>query len=245
MLIPILLMIFEQALLDRLDVTRLRLVDGAAHVAGLDEGTDGVEGDVGMHRGGAEADEDGELVHLTHLGRLGDEARLHSDPLANQVLMNGADREQDGDGDVIRIHAAIAEHEDVEALVDGATRVETEPLDGAFETPSALVGRVEERQRRGLEDALVHAADFGQLGAGEHRALDGEAVAILGRLVEGVASSADARSQGHHQRLADRIDGRVGDLREQLVEVLEEGRRPGAQHGEGSVVAHRSEGLGA
>ena len=39
--------------------------------------------------------------------------------------------------------------------------------------------------------------------------------------VEQVRLRADERHQRHHDRLADRIDRRVGDLREQLLEVGE------------------------
>ena len=48
--------------------------------------------------------------------------------------------------------------------------------------------------------------------------------ACVGRLVEQVALGADAGADAHHDRLADRVDRRVGDLREELLEVVEQRR---------------------
>jgi len=54
---------------------------------------------------------------------------------------------------------------------------------------------------------------------------------------------ADERHQRHHQLLADRVDGRVGHLREELLEVVVQGLVLVRQHGERRVVAHRADRL--
>ena len=51
----------------------------------------------------------------------------------------------------------------------------------------------------------------------------------------------DHRDQRHHQLLADRIDRRVGDLREILLEVVVQQLRLVRQHGERRVGAHRAD----
>ena len=60
---------------------------------------------------------------------------------------------------------------------------------------------------------------------------------------EQVRLRADERHQRHHELLADRIDRRVGDLREQLLEVVVERLRPVGQHRQRRVVAHRADRL--
>ncbi len=69
-----------------------------------------------------------------------------------------------------------------------------------------------------------------------HRRIDGVDV-------EQVGLGADERHQRHHDRLADRIDRRVGDLREQLLEVVVERLVLVGEDGERRVVAHRADAL--
>ncbi len=60
-----------------------------------------------------------------------------------------------------------------------------------------------------------------------------------------VLFAAGGRLQGRHELFPDRVERRVGDLGEQLGEVVEQ--EPGAvgQHGDGRVGAHGTDGLGA
>mmetsp|Transcript_20988 Transcript_20988/g.37387 ORF Transcript_20988/g.37387 Transcript_20988/m.37387 type:complete len:336 (+) Transcript_20988:5119-6126(+) len=67
---------------------------------------------------------------------------------------------------------------------------------------------------------------------------------MLGRAVEKVALGADGALKGHDDALANRIDRRVGDLREQLLEVVEDEAGSGREAGEGRVVAHGAERFG-
>jgi len=70
-------------------------------------------------------------------------------------------------------------------------------------------------------------------------------VRVLRRLIEQVALVAEARREAHHDFLAQRVDRRVGDLREQLLEIGEQRRRLIGEHRQCDVVAHRPHRLGA
>ena len=61
--------------------------------------------------------------------------------------------------------------------------------------------------------------------------------------VEQVRPRPDDRDEAHDELLADRIDRRVGDLREILLEVGEQRLRPVRQRGDRRVVAHRARGF--
>ena len=63
--------------------------------------------------------------------------------------------------------------------------------------------------------------------------------ACCGRLRQQVDLGAERGRERHHDRLADRVDRRVGDLREQLLEVGEQRRLAIGQDRERGVVAHR------
>ena len=60
-----------------------------------------------------------------------------------------------------------------------------------------------------------------------------------------LCSGPDRAGQRGHHLLADRVQRRVGDLREQLGEVVEEQPRPLRQRGQRGVGAHRAERLDA
>ena len=66
---------------------------------------------------------------------------------------------------------------------------------------------------------------------------------MLWRLVEDVPLVADVGHDRHHELLADRVDRRVRDLREELVEAVEEAEAPLPQARKRRVVAHRADRL--
>jgi hypothetical protein len=63
-------------------------------------------------------------------------------------------------------------------------------------------------------------ADLFEVAVGQDRLRHFEALVGAGMVAEQVRARADHRHQAHHQFLADRIDRRVGDLREVLLEIV-------------------------
>ena len=57
---------------------------------------------------------------------------------------------------------------------------------------------------------------------------------------ENVALAADITDEGHHDLFANRINGRIGDLREELLEIVEQRLRPVRKTSEWSVGSHGS-----
>ena len=98
-------------------------------------------------------------------------------------------------------------------------------------------------QRARLEDRRVHLAQLLELRVEEDGGVEDELARVLRRLVEEVLLGADARLQAHHDRLADRVDRRVRDLREQLLEVRVDEPVPVGEHRERRVVPHRADRL--
>ena len=64
-----------------------------------------------------------------------------------------------------------------------------------------------------------------------------------GVLVENVALGANVADERHDEFFADGVDGRIGDLREELLEVVEERLRAIGETGERGVGAHGADGL--
>ncbi len=91
-----------------------------------------------------------------------------------------------------------------------------------------------------FEAAPVELAQDRHLVVVENGALEQELHRRLGPSLEQVGLGAEAGAKAHHDVLAHGVDGRVGDLREALLEVAEERRRLLGEHREREVVAHRA-----
>ena len=68
-------------------------------------------------------------------------------------------------------------------------------------------------------------------------------VAMLGCFSKNVAFVANVTVQRHHQLLANRIDGRIGNLCEQLLEVIEQWLRLVGKAGQRRIGTHGANGL--
>ncbi len=161
--------------------------------------------------------------------------------------MNGRDRQQRRDGRVPLVVAAVGDDEQVVPLGDGLGRLHLHVLDGLAK-PGATVGHREEgRERDGAEAPAVRApverADAFQLLVGEDRGRDLELVAGVGLGLEEVPLRTDRGLDPHDDLLADRVHGRVRDLREELLEVPVEELGLLGEHGQRSVGAHGADRL--
>mmetsp|Transcript_1882 Transcript_1882/g.2655 ORF Transcript_1882/g.2655 Transcript_1882/m.2655 type:complete len:298 (+) Transcript_1882:2542-3435(+) len=70
-----------------------------------------------------------------------------------------------------------------------------------------------------------------------------QALAVLRPRLQQVLLRTHRASQTHDHLLADGVDGRVGHLCEELLEVVKHGARPLAEHGQGGVIPHGAQGL--
>ncbi len=229
----------EQALPDRLDDVALRLL----HRVGPDDVGQRLEHQVRVDGRGAVADQRGEVVHLARLARFEHEAGPQPRPLADEVVVDGRDGEQRRDRRARRADAAVGEHDDVRAVGDRLRGLLGDPPHGPDHALGAVGDRPGDRDGVRAEHGRVDAAQRLELVVAQDRVRDDELVGVIRPLVEQVRLRADARLDRHHHGLADGVDRRVGDLREELLEVREERRRLVGQDGERDVVAHRADRL--
>ena len=144
----------------------------------------------------------------------------------------------------VRADVAVREDDDVHAALHQLGRLAAHLLHAALHALRPAAHRPGHVDRARLEHVMVHLAQLLQLRVAQDRLRHHELVAVVGRLAEQVDLRADHGLEAHHHGLADRVDRRVRDLREELLEVREQ-RRPGVRHrGRGEVVAHRAGGLG-
>jgi hypothetical protein len=110
----------------------------------------------------------------------------------------------------------------------------------------AIAGGIGDVDGLGVEAVLVmaDAADLLEIVIGQDRLAHFEPLAPRGALqVEDVGTRPDEGEQAHHQLLADRIDRRVRDLREVLLEIGVEQLRLRRERRDRRVRAHRADGF--
>ena len=158
--------------------------------------------------------------------------------------MDGGGGQQRRHGDAVRPLRAVREDQDV---VIGQHRLGCRPAhfaDRHFKTIGPTGGIPGDVDRGGAEGAIkrrLDRADLGDILVGQDRLVDLEPLVAAGIAAQQVGARADHADQRHNQFFADRVDRRIGDLREVLLEIVVEQPRTVRQHRNRSVGAHRAE----
>ena len=169
--------------------------------------------------------------------------------LADQVVVHRRGEQQRRDGRVLGVGVAVGEHEDALAVGDGGRRLGAHAVEGLAQRAAAAGDAVQTRHHRGRELGTVAVAvdvdELGQLVVVDDRERQLDLHARLRAGLEQVGLGADGGRQRGDELLADGVERRVGDLREQLLEVVEQHARAGGEHRDRRVGAHRAERLAA
>ena len=202
----------------------------------------GLQRQVGMHGFRAVTAEHCKVMHFARGTGFDDEAGAGAQALVDQVMMNGRQREQCRDRDMIAVNMTVGNDDDRITRTHGVFglcgQAGQTRLDG-FLAPCFGVGNV---QFTGLELAVgvtLDVADFFHLVEIQHRLADFEADRRIGFIdAQQIGLRSDERYQRGDQFLANRINRRVGDLREQLFEILIQILVLGREHRQWRIVAH-------
>ena len=236
----------QNAFADRLDVVLL-------HVIGLHRQPhlhadllQRLESEIGIDRFRAVTRQRAEMMHLARFAGLDHEPGLHAQALADQMMMDGGDREQRRNGNALGRNRAVGQDQDV---VVGEHRVggfAADAVDGFFQPLGAFgrgPGAVERRGAEGAVQQFRNRADLFEIRIGQHGLGDFQPLVRARVAPEQIRPRPDDRDERGHQLLADGIERRVGHLREVLVEIIVEQLRPLREHGDRLVGAHRADGI--
>ncbi len=203
-----------------------------------------LEGEVRVDGARAVAQQQRHVVHFARIARFDHQRAPRALALPHQVMMHARRREQAGNGRERPGDAAIGEDQDGVAFLHGRARQIAELAHRGLEREASAVGVVEERQRRRRETVgAVDVPELRELIVVDHGVLDPDLAARFGRRLQQVAFRTDGRSHRRHQLFTNRVERRVRDLREELLEVVVEQPRPLREHGERGVGAHRADGF--
>ena len=151
--------------------------------------------------------------------------------LADEVVVHRGGEQQRRDRRVDRVGVAVGQHDDARALGDRGRRLVADrgrAPRAAPSPPPATRYRPEITcaARPGNCAVVVDVDDLAQLVVVEDRERQLDLTAAVGSGFEQVPLGADRRRHRGDELLADRVERRVRDLREQLLEVVEQQPRP-------------------
>lgn len=198
---------------------------------------------------GAVADQQRDMVHLADVPRLDQQPHLGALLGADEVVVDRGGEQQRGDRGVLGVRVAVGEHDQPGAVLDGAVGLGADLVQPGGERLTAATDPVQAGEVRRLEARHVPVGvdvdELGQLIVVDHREGQGDVAAGGRGRLQQIALRAQRGDQRGDQLLADRVQRRVGDLREELGEVVEQQPRPLGEGGDRRVGAHRADRLGA
>ena len=162
-------------------------------------------------------------------------------------MMHGGRRQQRGDRNPVGPGRPVGQDDDVLAGADRCFRALAQRVERLAHAGGAMVGAIGDVERDGAElvvGDVADAADALEVLVGEDRVRRFEPLLLGGAFeVEQVRPRPDKGHERHDQLLADRVDRRVGHLREVLLEVSVQQLRPVGEGGDRRVGAHRADRL--
>ncbi len=184
------------------------------------------------------------MMHFARFAGFDHQTGAGAQALADQVMMHRRRRQQGRDRHALHRNRAVRQDENVVAGEHRFGRLAANAIERAAKPVGALGHRPGGVDRRGAERAAdqgFDGADLFEIGVGQDRLGDFEAVMRAGVVAEQVGPRPDHRDQRHHQLFADRIDRRIRDLGEVLLEIIVEQLRLLREHGDRRVGAHRAD----
>ena len=149
------------------------------------------------------------------------------------------------------VHPPVRQDEDIVApLPHRVFGLRAQPIDGPGHAVGAIGGGKADVEGSGSKRAVAvifNLPDALQFVVGQNR-LGHRQAHIVVAVIDGpeqIGTRPDQRQQRHHQLFADRVNGRVGDLSEILLEITRQMLAAVGQHRGRHVGAHGADRLGA
>ena len=183
----------------------------------------------------------GEIVRAHRVAGLDDQVGVGAQAHGDQVVMNGSQRQQAGDGH-FAFRRAVGQHDQVHAIAHRLLDVDAQLGKRLLERVLGGIAVISAHEALRLEADAIDSAQAIELVVREHGAFQAHQAARVAAVLEHVAVIADVQHAAGDEAFAQRIDRRVRDLGEQLVEVIEEAALALRQARQRGVGAHGRQG---
>ena len=184
-----------------------------------DELADAVLCEIGIDRACAVAEERSEMVHVARLGALKDQGDRRALFRADKILLHGGHCQQRRDGDVVLIHTAVGENEDI---CPGVIRLITGNKQPVERKRKRGILIIQQRDLLRLKSRHMKPFDLHEIPAGQNGIVDLQDAAVFRAVGKKIAAGTCVDGRVSNDGLAQRVDRRVRDLRKHLLEVIEQ-----------------------
>ena len=183
----------------------------------------------------------GEIVRAHRVAGLDDQVGVGAQAHGDQVVMNGSQRQQAGDGH-FAFRRAVGQHDQVHAIAHRLLDVDAQLGKRLLEHVLGGIAVISAHEALRLEADAINSAQAIELVVREHGAFQAHQAARVAAVLEHVAVVAHVQHAAGDEAFAQRVDRRVRDLGEQLVEVIEEAALALRQARQRGVGAHGCQG---
>ena len=153
----------------------------------------------------------------------------------NQVLFHGGYGKQRGDCHMVFVHASVGKDDHIGPIPIGPVTLDEQPVYGVFQRGIFIVQKTD---RFHLETGALHVPNLHQLQRGEDGILDFQHPAVFRPFVQQVTIGADIYGGIRDNFLPHGVNGRIGHLGKELLEVVEKGLMLFGQHCQWNIRSH-------
>jgi len=194
------------------------------------------------HRAGAHAEQHRHMMDLAAITGVNGESNFGAHTGPGERVMHGSCRHGHGDGQRIGRGIAVGQNKERRTIAHQLNRARRQNVNSNLERLVRRKDTMKNCVRHIPRLCMIAHFERMHLREGDERRAHGKAGQRLAQLQD-VRPRAQARMHLEHNGLAQRIDGRVGDLGETLPEECIERSRRTRQRSDGGVVAHRPHGV--
>ena len=192
-------------------------------------------GKVGIDGPGAIAQQGREMVYIPGFRAFQNHGNRSPLPGSHQILLYGGNSQQGRDRHMVFIHPPVGENDHIGTAPVSPVALHKEPVQGIFQRGILVI---QQRNRLDFEAGAVHGTNLHQLHRGDDRIADLQNPAVFRLFLQQIAVRADVDRGVGDDLLPKRVDGRIGHLGKELLEIVEKGLMLFGQHRQGNVRAH-------
>ena len=196
---------------------------------------------VWIDRGGAVTDQAGEVMRIAQSCGFDDNVGVTAQSRVDQRVVYAAGGKYRRDRQPALGNGAVGQHDHhvtITHCLHGFLRERLQRL--AQRGCGGVVIQIESHAAIAF---LIQRSELEKLVAAQQRRINFEAGGVLWCFLKQVALAPEAGVERHHNRFADRVNRRVGDLRELLAQIIVGRAHLLRQHRHRGVVAHRADRL--
>ncbi len=219
-------------------------VDGGVRLliqqALIDQAFNGGVRQIGVDRPCPVAQQRSKMMYIPRLGRFEDHRYRRALAGTHQMLLQRRNRQQRRDRHMVFVHATVRKDDDVGAVPEGPVCGDPHLVERALQRGVFVV---EDRYGFHPKAGQFHRADLHKIQTGKDGMMHLQHAAVFGILGQQVAVVPKINGGIGNDFFPDGVDGRIGYLREHLLEVIEKRLVVFRKHRQRDINAHRGGGL--